>query len=224
MDCLRAGAPGLRERILASLIYHPPTPMSAEQSLSTITSGHQGPAGSASEPAKPAPSLLLCPSPSLNHCPGLPGPLLSLCWYCFFIFSPTYSFVFVLPSYTSSCPSPHPAVEQPLVCPAAVFRRQKKCIPPSFVSPPASAHTFPVLSIVSVPPAAPDHLALLPCLVSFAFVLPSLVIPFDSCQNITSSPGGDNTRTYLLFKSLPFFPSLPRRLSPAVCMCCIFPV
>lgn len=86
-------------------------------------------------------------------------------------------------------------------------RCQKTCILLSFfpfVAPPASAHTFPVPIIfyfLFPPPlqlVATLLFSSLPCLLRF--VPPSLVIPFDSCQNITPSPGANNTRAYLLFK------------------------
>lgn len=100
--------------------------------------------------SKRALSLFLCPLLSLNHCLLSQDHSFLLVGIAFFIFPPTYSFVFVLPS--SSRLLPPPCRVAVISFPAALFRCQKECISPSFVSllvPPASAHMFAIRPIVS---------------------------------------------------------------------------
>lgn len=126
-----------------------PALMSAQQSLSTITSGHQGPAGSASEPASelclfsfvPCCLLIIVCSPKTT--------LFSLLVLLFYLSSNLQfclCFALLLPP-----PSPQCCVAV-ISFPAALFRCQKKCISPSFVSllaPPAPAHMFAIRPTVS---------------------------------------------------------------------------
>lgn len=146
--------------------------------------------------------LSLIVSSSLS---ALSRPFLPPCRYCFFISSPTYSVAlavhihYFIPPHSLSC--------------------QKTCILLSFfpfVAPPASAHTSPIIFYPPPPFSLWPPCFSLPCLLRF--MPPSLVIPFDSCQNITPLPGRQQHRSLFAIQIVSFF----GRLSPAVCMWCIF--
>lgn len=173
--------------------------MSAEQSLCAITFRTSG----TCERREQACLFSFCPLLSLHHCP-LSQDHFSPLAIAFFISSPTYSL-----ALASAPPFPAPRVRihyfippHSLSCGACC---QNTCILLSFypfVAPHLHhhVHLLSLLFFYLSPPFSSlwSPCFSLPCLLRF--VLPSLVIPFDSCQNITPSPGANNTRAYLLFK------------------------
>lgn len=159
--------------------------MSAEQSLCTITSRHLGPVSTASERAPaPAPSPFLCPSvvsSSLSAFPRLflPTSFLLVCVHFFFyIFSHTVLLFFPFPLSLALHGHIHFFISPSLAVPehmhftvflTAVLLHRRIHMQSLFQL---------VTTLLSL---------LLFCLLRF--VLLSLVIPFDSCQNLTSFRG-----------------------------------
>lgn len=190
--------------------------MSAQQSLSTITSGHQGPAGSASEPASELCLFSFVPCCLLIMVCSTKTTLFLVGIAFFLSFPWTYNFVFVLSSHLFSPPHCVAVISFP----AALFRCQKECISASFVSllaPPASAHMFAIRPYCCVPPAAPDHIALsalLPCLFRFCAALTCHSFWLLSKHHLL--PGRRQQQNLFAIQILFFF--IPRRLSPAACV------
>lgn len=185
--------------------------MSAEQSLCTITSGHLGPINTASQLRRCllffVPHCLFIIVLSLKSVSSYFLPLclcgllscltyahsLAFCFFFFFSLSPQHPSA-CIHSFLYSSPSG---------CAASRAGTHAFSLTSSPVLPPLHRHIhlqWLFFFFFSFP--AGGHLALSsphrPRRIRF--VLPSLVAPFDSCQNITPSLGTDNSTAYLLFK------------------------
>lgn len=158
--------------------------MSAEQSLCTITSGHLGPINTVSE-------LQLCLFFFVPYCLFIIVSLLSL-----FLPLPLSLSVLLFP-LSHCCFSLSLSFSPPPACiHVFVYSSLSSCTAPMrehmhftvflpLLPPPASVHTY-TLSLFSLSQLVATLLSLfLPCL--HLLVLLSLVIPFDSSQNINSS-------------------------------------